>query len=140
MSIFSHSTTPLCNSRQKSAIFHCSLAVYYFPYHSTQTSITIMPQYSQKRLTCRQWKLNPAGCFDGSIQCKYSHTDTGTMSPPLDVTCRSWKNGLCTLDQNYCLYTHMDTGPRQASFTFYSECTFPFFTSPIIQKREALTQ
>lgn len=62
------------------------------------------------------------------------------MSPPLDVTCWSWKNGLCTLDQNYCLYTHKDTGRRQASFTSHSECSFPLFTSSIIQKRETLTQ
>lgn len=110
-----------------SVIFHCILTVYFFFYHPTHTLAAMIPQYTYKRLTCRQWKLNPAGCFDGSIHCKYSHVDTGIMSPPIGTTCQSWKNNCCTLHENNCLFMHMDTGCPPSSFTFRSKGALPLF-------------
>lgn len=120
-----------------SVIFHGFLSIYTL-YHSSHISTPTMPQYMYKGLTCRQWKLNPAGCFDGSIHCKYSHVDTGIMSPPLGITCSSWKNGRCTLHENNCLFTHMDTQRPQSSFTFRSKCALHFLTSTIIKKLETI--
>lgn len=67
-----------------------------------------MSLYSDRAFTCRNWKLNPSGCSHGSTNCRYSHRDTGVMSPPMNVICQSWKAGCCYENQDECLYSHGD--------------------------------
>lgn len=66
--------------------------------------------FSYRALTCRTWKLNPVGCYDGPLRCKYSHHDTGVISPPAAITCFAWSQGTCALHEDDCLFAHLDTG------------------------------
>ena len=66
--------------------------------------------FSYKDLTCRTWKLNPAGCYDGPLQCKYSHRDTGVISPAAAITCLAWSQGDCALRKDDCIFAHSNTG------------------------------
>ena len=57
-------------------------------------------------LTCRRWVNSPEGCKEVPSSCRYSHHDTGTMSPPLAYTCYFWSIGNCKFHKDDCLYAH----------------------------------
>lgn len=73
-----------------------------------------MSSGSHRAFTCRKWKLNPSGCPDGFIKCKYSHCDTKMISPAINITCQSWKAGRCDRGQDECLFLHADLNARPA--------------------------
>ena len=93
--------------------------------------------------TCRFWLLSPTGCTDRF--CKYTHSMTGTVSPPSSFACYAYNNGGCQLAQDQCLFAHLITGPQhpylqicRASLTLNtSYLTLPnTFTDPQLSLRD----
>ncbi|CAF9913115.1 MAG: hypothetical protein ALECFALPRED_008638 [Alectoria fallacina] len=64
---------------------------------------------AEASLTCRHWLLDPAGCVHR--QCKYSHSITGTLSPPSMFACYAFNNEGCPKPQDQCLFAHLLAGP-----------------------------
>lgn len=97
-----------------------------------------MPLSTDRNLTCRHWKLNPTGCIYGSLDCKYSHSDTGSMSPPVSITCHHWKEGCCYADEDDCLYSHrnFDTSLQQRSGMPFSSTSL--YTQYILTERRTV--